>query len=245
MKKLLLLALGAVLVYRIGLAQDTNDDFSSVPSPKPPYVAHAAQKAAWTIDFTPSTSGTATAPVPSPSSPKPAPPKKELKEQVWTKSGVLMRCVNTWSDGSSTEDWVVGAVLLSQDVKDNGIHIYSPKIDPRYHDFGASDFGMLDWITSKDYDHVVKHGDDVCYLFTAKTVAATKASAESGPHNKTLAQINAPTTPTTVYISVQSGLPVEMDNGDGKYIYHYLPTPADELKLPEPFLAMWKAYRQH
>ena len=245
MKKLLLLAFGAALVCGHGWAQDTNTDFSSVPSPKPPYVGRAAQKAAWTIDFLRSASGTTTAPTSPPSAPNAAPPKKELKQQVWTKSGVLMRCVNTWSDGSTTEDWVVGAVLLSQDVKDHGIHIYSPKIDPRYHDFGASDFGMLDWITAKDYDHVVKHGDDVCYLFTAKTVAANKASSEAGPHNKTLAQINAPTTPTSVFISVQSGLPVEMDNGDGKYIYHYLPTPSDELKLPEPFLTFWKAYRQH
>jgi hypothetical protein len=241
MKKLLLLAFGAAFVCGLGWAQDANTDFSSVPSPKAPYVARTAQKSAWTIDFTPSASATATAP----SSPASTPPKKQLKQQVWTKSGVLMRCVNTWSDGSTTEDWVVGAVLLSQDVKDNGIHIYSPKIDPRYHDFGASDFGMLDWIASKDYDHVVKHGDDVCYLFTAKTVATSKAAAEAGPHNKTLAQINAPTTPTSVFISVQSGLPVEIDNGDGKYIYHYLPTPSDELKLPGPFLALWKAYRQH
>jgi hypothetical protein len=243
MKKLLLCALGASLVCKIASAQDAAPDFSSVPSPKAPYVARTAQRSAWTIDFTPSGSGAAPAPA-TPTTPA-APPKKELKEQVWTKTNGLMHCVNTWSDGSTTEDWVVGAILLSQDVKDHGIHIYSAKIDPRYHDFGASDFGMLDWMSAKDYDHVEKHGDDVCYLFTAKTVAASKAASEAGPHNKTLAQINAPTSPTSVFISVQSGLPVEMDNGDGKYIYHYLTAPTEDLKLPGPFLAMWKAYRQH
>jgi len=241
MKKILLLAAGAALLsIRLGLAQDADSDFSSVPPPKAPYIARTAQRSAWTIDFIPSASGSGTGTTTTPAS---SPPKKQLKEQVWTKSGALMRCVNTWSDGSSTEDWVVGSILLSQDAKEPGIHLYSPKIDPRYHDFGASDFGMLDWITPKDYEHVVKHGDDVCYLFSAKTVATSPASSEGGPHNKTLAQINAPDSPTTVFISVQSGLPVEIDNGDGKYLFHYLPTPSGELKLPEPFLALWKAHR--
>ena len=243
MKKILLWAFGAVFVCRIGCAQDADTDFSNVPSPKPPYVARTAQKSAWTIDFTPSQGGNAPAPALSPATPNPAPPKKQLEHQVWTKSGTLMRCVNTWSDGSTTEDWVVGSIMLCQDLKEKGIHLFNPKSDPRYHDFGISDFEMLDWITAKDYDKVVKHGDDVCYLFTAKTI--TTSRAEGGSHNKTLAQLSAPMTPTSVFINVQSGLPVEIDNGDGKYIYHYLPTPSDELKLPEQFLALWKAYRGH
>ena len=154
-----------------------------------------------------------------------------------------MRCVNTWTDGTITEDWVIGSVLLSQDPKEPGIHLYNPKIDLRYHDFGSGDFGMLDWITAKAYDRVVKHGDEVCYQFTAKTIV--KASQDSGPHNQTLAQQNAPTSPTSVFISVQSGLPMEIDNDDGKYVFHYLSTPTDELKLPAPFLNLIKAYRQH
>jgi hypothetical protein len=244
MKKFLLLAAGAALLSsRMGWAQDTDTDFSSVPPPKPPYIARTAQRSAWTIVFTPKDAGTApTDPVPAPA-PDGKPPKKVLKQQDWTKSGGLTRCVNEWSDGSTTEDWVLGSVLLSQDQNGPGIHLYNPKSDPQYHDFGASDFGMLDWITAKDYDRVVKHGDDVCYQFSAKTIAT--APTDLGPHNKTLAQLNAPTSPTSAFISVPSGLPLEIDNGDGKYVYHYLPPPSDQLKLPGPFLAIWKAYRTH
>jgi hypothetical protein len=243
MKKLLLWALGAAFVCRIVSAQDTDSDFSSVPPPKAPFVARTPQKSAWTIDFTSSQNDPAPTPAPAPGSPAPTPAKKPWKQQAWTKSGTLMRCVKTWPDGSTTEDWVVGAVMLSQHANEKGIHLFNPKTDVRYHDFGVSDFEMLDWITAKDYDKVVKHGGEVCYRFTARNV--TSARGEDGPHPKTLAQLNAPITATTVYISVQSGLPVELDNGDGKYLYHYLPTPTDELKLPEPFLTFWRALRQH
>ena len=240
MKKILLWMFGAALAAtRIGAAQDTDNDFSNIPPPKPPYVARAAQKSAWTIDFTPNASGSATGT----STPASQPPKRQPKQQAWTKSGGLLHCVSEWTDGTSTEEWVVGSMLMAEDVKEKGIHIYSSKSDPRYHDFGTSDFAMLDWITPKDFDRVVKHGDEVCYLFTAKTLTTT--AADNGVHNKTLAQLNAPTTTTTAFISVQSGLPVEIDNGDGKYIFHYLPTPSGELKLPDAFLALWKASRVH
>jgi hypothetical protein len=246
MKKLLLLAVGsALLSIHYGRAQDTGTDFSSVPPPKPPYIARTARRSAWTIEFTPSQNGSGTISSTGTGAPLPGAakaPEKQLKKQDWTKIGGLTRCVNTWTDGTTTEDWVVGSVMLAQDVKGKGIHLNNPKGDPHYHDFGTSDFAMLDWITSKDYDRVVRHSDETCYLFSAKTLAA---AVNTGPHNKTLAQINAPDTPTSVFISVQSGLPVELDNGAGKYIYHYQPTPSDELKLPDAYLTLLKAYRGH
>jgi hypothetical protein len=246
MRRLLLLAFGAALLLNSSSwAQDADTDFSSVPPPKPPYIARTAQRSAWTIEFTPSqgggvtssSTGTAAAP---PGAAKV--PGKQLKKQDWTKTGGLMRCVNTWTDGTTTEDWVVGSVLLSRDPTGKGIRADNPKGDPHFHDFGTSDFALLDWITAKDYDRVVRHADETCYLFSAKTLAA---AVNTGPHNKTLAQINAPETPTSVFISIQSGLPVELDNGDGKYIYHYLPTPSDQLKLPDAYLTLLKALRGH
>ncbi len=150
-----------------------------------------------------------------------------------------MKCVSAWSDGSTTEDWVVGSNLLSIDPTQKGVHLYSSKLNFQYHDFSSGDFAMLDWITAKDYDRVVKHGGDVCYLFSAKTIATT--AAETGPHNKTRVEIAAPRSPTSVFINVQSGLPVEIDNGDGKYTFRYLPPPTGELKLPEPVAKILKA----
>lgn len=154
-----------------------------------------------------------------------------------------MRCVNEWSDGSKTEDWVIGAVKFSQDAKQKGLHLYNPKLDPRYHDFGAGDFEMLDWITPQAYVHVVRHNGEICYLFTSTTTAA--GSGESGPHNKTLAQINAPATATSVFVDVQSGLPVEIDNGGGQYLIHFGDPPSEDLKVPESFVALWRASRGH
>jgi len=240
MTKLLLLAAGTALFFGgLSWAQDTDSDLDNVPLPKPPFIARAPAKSAWIITITPSANGKG------PSVPplNPTSPTKYLKQQEWTKSGTVMRCVNDWADGTKTEDWIVGAAKLSDGVHHDGLHLYSPKIDPRYHDFSVSDFEMLDWITPKDYVRPVKHGGEVCYLFTATTIATT--SVESGPHNKTLAQINAPTSPTSVFISVQTGLPVEIDNGDGQYTFQFLPPPSGDLKLPDPFLALWKAYRGH
>jgi len=240
MNKILLCTVGAALFStRIGCAQDAASDEPYAPPPKPPYVARTAAKSAWIIEFTPSHSGTATGT----STPASKPPPKQLKQQDWIKSNGLMKCVTAWSDGTSSESWVIGSSLYAQDAKEPGIHIYSPKSDPRYHDFSTSDFAMLDWITSKDYDRVVRHGADICYLFTAKTLSTSPA--ENGAHNKTLTELNAPTSPTSVFISIQSGLPVEIDNGDGKFLFHYLPAPTTDLKLPENFLSIWRAYREH
>ena len=242
MTKFLLLAAGAAFFFG-GLiwAQEavSDSDLDSVPPPKLPFIAKAPEKSAWIITVTPNANGKG----PSVAPLTPTLPTKYLKQQEWTKSGTVMRCVSEWTDGTKTEDWIVGPIKLSDGVHHDGIHLYSPKVDPRYHDFSVSDFEMLDWMTAKDYVRAVKHGGEICYLFTASTLAST--GGDSGPHNKTLAEINAPTSPTSVFISVQSGLPVEIDNGDGKYIFHFQPPPPDELKLPAPFLVSWKAYRGH
>jgi hypothetical protein len=241
MNKLLLFAAGAAL-FSSGIiwAQDSDPDLDNVPPPKPPFVARAPVKSAWIIGITPSSDGKG------PSVPplNPKLPTEYLKQQEWTKSGTLMRCVNEWSDGTKTEDWVVGPLKLSDGVHHDGIHLYNPRSDPRYHNFSTGDFEMLDWITPKDYVRPVKHGGEVCYLFTATNLDSSGVDY-SGPHNKTLAQINEPASPTSVFISVQSGLPVEIDNGNAQYVFHFQPPPTDPLKLPEPFLVLWKAYRGH
>jgi hypothetical protein len=246
MKKISLLTAGAVLVFSgIGWAQDADSDLSYVIPPKPPYVARMPQKSAWTIEFVPNDSSGSSTPPPATGTgtPAPAPPKVQLKQQNWTKSNGLIRCVDEYSNGTTTEDWVVGPVKLSQDLKEKGIHLYSPKSDPRYHDFSVSDFEMLDWLTPKSYDHAVKHGGEVCYLFTSKSL--TTAPPEFAQSDKSLAGLNAPTTLTSVFISVQSHLPLEIDDGTGKYIYHYLPTPTDDLKLPEAYVGLSKAFGTH
>jgi hypothetical protein len=240
MNKTLLIAVGATFISSgIIWAQDSDSDLSYILPPKPPFVARAPAKSAWIITITPSANGKGPAVPPL----NPTSPTKYLKQQEWTKSGTVMRCVNDWADGTTTEDWVVGSIKLSDGVHHDGLHLYSPKLDPRYHDFSVSDFEMLDWITPKDYVRAVKRGGEICYLFTATTVASS--GVDSGPHNKTLAQINAPASPTSVYISVQSGLPVEIDNGSGQYTFKFLQPPFDDLKLPDPFLMLWKAYRGH
>jgi hypothetical protein len=240
MTKFLLLAAGAAL-FSGGMtwAQESDPDLDNVPPPKAPFVARAPQKSAWIIEITPG--GNGKGPSVPPLNPKL--PTEYLKQQEWTKSGTLMRCVNEWADGTKTEDWIVGPVKFSESVHHDGIHLYSPKSDPRFHDFSAGDFEMLDWMTPKDYVRAVKHGGEVCYLFTATTI--TSSASYTGPHNKTLAQMNAPMSPTSVYISVQSGLPVEIDNGDGQYIFHFQEPPSDELKMPAPFVALWRAFRGH
>lgn len=235
MKILLLAAVAAFLFSRIGSAQDSSD-VPYAPPPKAPYVGHTATKAAWVVEFTPKAAGTS----PTGTGPGSQPPAKQLKQETWTKSGSVMECVTEWSDGSTTEEWVVGANLFSIDPVQKGVHLYSPKLNFEYHDYSTSEFGMLDWITAKDYDRVVKHGDDLCYSFSAKTLGT--ATTAAGPHNKTRAQISAPMSPTTVLISVQSGLPVEIDNGDGKYSFHYLPPPTEELKLPDAIATLLKSY---
>jgi hypothetical protein len=52
----------------------------------------------------------------------------------------------------------------------------------------------------------------------------------SAPHNLTLAQINTPRLPTSAYVSIRTGLPVEIDNTSDKYVYQF--GAPGELRMP-------------
>jgi len=221
MRNLVRLILIALLVGSGAVAAKASEPLlSNVPAPNPPFIAKAPEQSSWLIVITPAGDGAASSANP-----------KSLRAQLWTKSGTAMQCSNDWSDGTRTEDTVVGPTKFAQSPDGKGVHKYNPKLDPRYHDFSTSDFEMLDWITPQNYVGAVNHAGERCYLFQTKGTAAGSGAVDAGPHNMSLAEINTPATPTSVYISIRTGLPVEIDTTSDKYVFQF--GQPGELRIPE------------
>ena len=200
------------------MASAEDAPLAQVPAPQPPLVARAPDQSSWLITVTPTAdSGSAH--------------HKSLRAQLWTKSGTAMQCANEWSDGTRTEDTVVGGTKIVQSLDGKGVHEYNPKMDPRYHDFSVGDFEKLDWITPESYVGAVNHAGERCYLFQTKGVAAGAGAADAGLHNSSLAQINTPPSPTSVYVSIRTGLPVEIDTTSDTYAFKF--GAPGELRMPE------------
>jgi hypothetical protein len=224
----------ALVTFFVGIsavaAKADDTPLANIPAPNPPFIAKAPEQSSWLIVITPAGNGTGTA-----ANGKP----KSIRAQLWTKSGTAMQCSNEWTDGTRTEDTVIGATKIAQSPDGKGVHKYDPKLDPRYHDFSTGDFEMLDWITPQNYVGAVRHAGERCYLFQTKGAGAAIREVETGPHNQTLEEINTPAQPTSVYVSMNTGLPVEIDNPKDKYVFKFgapgeLTTPEIEPPAPPP-----------
>lgn len=215
----------ALIAFLLGngvtLGDVADSPLANVPAPQPPFVARAPEQSSWLIVINPNENG------PDASSSNPSHPPKSLKAQLWTKSGTALQCANIWTDGTRTEDTVVGATKFAQSPDGNGVHQFNPRLDPRYHDFSSSDFERLDWITPENYVGAFSRAGERCYLFRTKGAK----DAASAPHDQSLAQINTPSSSTSVYISIRTGLPVEIDNAEDEYRFQF--GSPGELRLPE------------
>jgi hypothetical protein len=213
-----LLALVPFLAVDGFAAEETPDSpLPSVPAPTAPFIVRAPEQSSWVIAITPTGKSPRTSSA------------KSLRAQLWTKSGTAVQCANQWSDGTQTEDTILGPSKIAQSLDGKGVHLYNPKLNPRYHDFSAGDFEMLDWLTPQNYVNAVNHAGQPCYLFYTKGAAPTAGASEA--HDLTLAEVNIPPSPTSVYVSVRTRLPVEIDNATDRYVFQF--GSPGELKMPD------------
>jgi hypothetical protein len=229
----------AFLPIQLVRGQESDSALKDAPPPKPPFVSRAPARSAWLIQIRPIGKG----PI-APSS-DPRLPQQYLKQQYWVKSGTLMQCWNFWTDGTKTQDWIVGSAKFYQSPQGNGIRVLDSQSIPFFHDFTAGDFEMLDWIEPESYVGAASHLGQPCYVFEAKKLAASTGGSEPRRDLKTVADFHAPVSPTRAWISISTGLPVEITNGDGQYLFQFQTPPAGELKMPEPYASLWKAYSRH
>jgi hypothetical protein len=231
------LALMTLVPSFLILGQEADSELKDAPPPKPPFVNRAGAKSAWVIQIRPNGNG----PI-APSSDSRLPPKY-LKQQYWVKSGAMMQCWNFWTDGSKTQDWTIGSVKFYQNPQDNRIRVFDSQSIPFFHDFTNGDFEMLDWIDTESYIRAVNHSGEPCYLFEAKKLAPSSVGNER--KLKSVADFRAPSSATRAWISIKNGLPVEITNADGQYLFQFQTPPAGELRMPEPYASLWKAYSRH
>ena len=234
-KLLAAVALVGCTITATALAQEQTKVLPDVPPPTPPLIQKAPDPSTWTITIRPAGNGPA-APAMNPSL-----PPKYLRQQSWTKSGERMRCVNDWTDGRRTIDWVTGPVKFHESPQGDGVKLLNPSSHPTHHDFSKGDFEMLGWLTLDDYVNAVEYQGEPCYLFRAKRLAP-RISGDSRSGDFTAADFRAPSSPTTALISVRTKLPVFIANSDGQFHFRFQPAPAAKLELPEPYASLWKAF---
>ena len=225
----------ALLVWSEVVAQEQQQLLPNIPPPAASFVARAPDPSSWLITIKASGNGPA-----APFAPPNLPPKY-LKQQFWTKAGDKMRCVNDWTDGKRTTDWVAGAVKFHQSPYGEGLKLFNPSSHPSYHDFSKTDFEMLSWLSTDDYVGAVDYQGEPCYLFRAKRLAP-QLDANPNRRDFTVADLQAPKSPTSALISVKTRLPVAIANGDGQFLYRFQSAPAGELTMPEPYASLWKAF---
>ena len=235
----LLLMLGTALFTLAGNAnaQDQDKLLPDIPPPTPPLIARASNPSAWVVMIKPKAKG------PLGPSQNPNLPLKYLSQQYWVKMGDKVRCENQWTDGTKTTDWVAGAAELTQNPQGGALRIFDPSSHPAFHDFTQGDFLGLDWLTMDDYVGAVDYQKETCYLFRAKKLAP-KTEANAPRHDIPLADMHAPTSPTTVLINAKTHLPVVIANDDGVFLFQFQAAPAGDLQMNEPVASLWKAFME-
>jgi hypothetical protein len=146
----------------------------------------------------------------------------ELRRQQVAQTGKIRREIDTWSDGTKTEDWIVSGIRLYQHPISHNILVFDPAhmgdlvaaILSRY------DFLTIKWLSLDTYTRAEKYQDHLCYHFEKKSSPAAQA-----------------------WIDVVTKRTVAYNDGTRLYIYVYGPPPASQLSLPPEYEKAWKQYQ--
>lgn len=191
--------------------------------PTAPFVRFP-ERTAYTVEFTES-------PGAKPAS-APAGEKKLVKIEV-TKTASIRRDVDTWKNGSVTEEWYVGNLKLSQTERGT-IYVMDPKrmviveTGPRWD---ASDFS---WLALDNYVGTIAFQGRQCYQFEkrARPESQQGQSAEVETVEAAFASKGG-----MALIDVETLLPVVLNNGVSCVTYKFKSPPDGDLQLPPKFTA--------
>ena len=176
--------------------------------PVPPLVATPSGYAHWRIVLTPL-----------------APPMAGkldpvISEMDFTKSPSMASKVNTWSDGKSSEDWIVEGYFLSTTPNRPDVYLSPMKMRPSGfgNDFNAVYPGFA-WLDLKYYKDIVRVDGKKCYHYVDDL-------ARQG------------------WIEVDTKLPVRYSNGSTSGTYEFLAPPTSQLKMPDKFSLLLENYKK-
>lgn len=118
-----------------------------------------------------------------------APGYRILMQMTVTKGAKVRRIVSRWSDGQTTERWVVDSLVLSEEPDGRGIQVYDSSqpwvlpSPPPFPNYGSSDFPELSWISMGNYAGVGSYLGRTCYVFQ-RTASVPKNNAKESELNR-------------------------------------------------------------
>ncbi len=248
MNKLLLMSLLAQIGIITLLSQATP---IADPKPSPPFIKRAPAKATWimTVKYKPNPN-----PAPSPSPSKdserlpPPEPQKLLARSLVTKYDSTIQDVRIYTDGSKSENWVLGGMLLRQHPQKGYVGITNPRIISSAPRYDLVDFENLAWI---DLAHYVKTEDRDgvrchLYLWTQRMPSASdmlKIKDRYQLEAITYAFENKPEVPTKAWIMEESRLPLAIEDENAVYTFKFEAPPEKAPSMPQGFIDLWNEYQ--
>lgn len=178
------------------------------------------------------------------------------------KSSELYAEFSTFSDGTKSQKWSIGAIQF-REIKDGSVLAMASMnlLDPDFSDHSKHDFEELEWLSKEFYRGVITYQDQACFLFqtttdkrppTRRENAQQKFLADpeterlkAGQGNLPGATAKPPSTPVMVIISAGTRLPLVYNDGQILRTYSYKLSGLERLVPPDKFAREFAAWRKH
>ena len=207
----------------LGLSRVGAQDSGETAPPTAPFVKPPPDFASWTMTVSRADGSQLPQPAP-PATGKTAPTALatlELRQQQVAQTGKIRQEIDTWSDATKTEDWLVNGIRLHQHPLSHSILVFDPAHmgDLMVASFARYDFLTIGWLSPDTYLRAENYKKHLCYHFQ-----------KSGG-------------PDQAWIDVATKQTVAYNDGSKLYSYVYGPPPASELVLPPEYAKAWKQYQ--
>jgi hypothetical protein len=254
--------LGILILILLPIAALAQEDVPLLPSA--PFVVNAPAYACWSVAYKSKptrtlppkpSDGAATMAVESQAKAQTA--LHELNMVTVTKAGTTRRMVSTWSDGTTSEQWIIPGFQLWEQPGQEGIHIFTTSAlshsGVHREDYSKSDFPEFDWLSASNYARVESYNKIKCWCFQDKLTLGV--SPNSLPMSQILEENAASsgakkheTMPTSTifkraWIDTETKLPVALDDGMKIQVFTFLPAPNEPPVMPARFSKVVKDYK--
>ncbi|GAT32628.1 hypothetical protein TSACC_21027 [Terrimicrobium sacchariphilum] len=214
----LLSGIHLILLGSAAVAQD------SIPAPVPPFVKPAPAFDAYVLRLKDPPKGASSQAAP------------ELIQREATRSRDVVRYVDSLSDGSKVETWILGGKRIVEDPQTHSVSVMDPDHDPVAVVYKIYDPANVDWITADKYVGVEKGEAGSFYVFDLN------GSSGSGASPYVQSDYLLPSG-RRAWVDVQSGRLAQCSVNKRIYTIEYTQAPTGDLVLPEAFARVWQKFQ--
>jgi len=219
------------------------------PPPQAPYVVNAPKYASWVVSYKTKTAAKSKqdAAVDMVAAQTPV---RELKKLTVVKADKVRQMISTWSDGTTSEQWIIPGYQLEEQPGRKDIYMSTASSishsNMTVEDYSKSDFPEFAWLSEKNYSRVDSRNEIKCWkfeggaTFQADTQSPAMAQVMLGMNSggKKPADAAAASNPEftkAAWVSVADKLPLAYDDGIRVATYEYRQPPTEPPVLPERF----------